>query len=63
MSDKQSLVIVESPAKAKTINKYLGKNYKVEANALAEFNEIQGVNSIDDLKLLQNTINYSKIND
>ncbi|HOV93184.1 MAG TPA: sugar phosphate nucleotidyltransferase [Candidatus Kapabacteria bacterium] len=39
------------------------KNYKVEANALAEFNEIQGVNSIDDLKLLQNTINYSKIND
>jgi DNA topoisomerase-1 len=29
---KQSLVIVESPAKAKTINKYLGSNFKVLAS-------------------------------
>src|SRR5690242_15609497 len=28
----RSLVIVESPAKAKTINKYLGKDYEVEAS-------------------------------
>jgi DNA topoisomerase-1 len=28
----RSLVIVESPAKAKTINKYLGRNYRVKAS-------------------------------
>lgn len=31
-SNKKNLVIVESPAKAKTIEKYLGRNYKVVAS-------------------------------
>ncbi len=29
---KKSLVIVESPAKARTINKYLGRGFKVMAS-------------------------------
>ena len=37
------LVIVESPAKAKTINKYLGSDYKV----LASFGHIRDLPSKD----------------
>jgi DNA topoisomerase-1 len=32
MADKKSLVIVESPTKARTIGKYLGKNYTVRSS-------------------------------
>src|SRR5437763_8659171 len=32
MASKKSLVIVESPAKANTINKYLGNDYVVKAS-------------------------------
>lgn len=32
MSTYKNLVIVESPTKAKTIDRYLGKNYKVVAS-------------------------------
>ena len=38
-----NLVIVESPAKAKTINKYLGKDYKV----LASYGHIRDLPSKD----------------
>lgn len=32
MTEKKKLVIVESPAKARTLSKMLGKNYKIEAS-------------------------------
>ena len=36
----KSLVIVESPAKAKTIGKYLGKNYTVKASLGTTFGDM-----------------------
>ncbi len=43
MSEHSSVVVVESPAKAKTINKYLGRDYKV----LASFGHIRDLPSKD----------------
>lgn len=45
---KKNLVIVESPAKAKTIEKYLGRSYKVVAS----------VGHIRDLKKSSMSINF-----
>ena len=49
---KKNLVIVESPAKAKTIEKYLGRNYKVLAS----------VGHIRDLKKSTMSIDFEKRN-
>ena len=49
---KKNLVIVESPAKAKTIEKYLGRNYKVMAS----------VGHIRDLKKSTMSINFGDMN-
>ena len=51
---KQSLVIVESPAKAKTIGKYLGKNYEVKA-CMGHLRDLQKSNlSVDvDMVLME----------
>ena len=42
----RSLVIVESPAKAKTINKYLGKNYVVRSS-IGHVRDLQGAPAAD----------------
>ena len=39
MATKKNLVIVESPAKAKTIGKYLGPDYVVKALSLIHISE------------------------
>jgi len=43
MSELESVVVVESPAKAKTINKYLGSNFKV----LASYGHVRDLPSKD----------------
>ena len=37
----KNLVIVESPSKSKTIEKYLGKDYKAEPNTIYVLNSIE----------------------
>ena len=49
-----NLVIVESPAKAKTINKYLGKDYKV----LASYGHIRDLPSKMVLLILKITFKW-----
>jgi DNA topoisomerase-1 len=56
--DKMKLVIVESPAKAQTINKYLGNDYKVIASVGHIRNLISKQGSVipeEDFKMLWET--------
>lgn len=41
----KNLVIVESPAKAKTIEKYLGRNYKVVAS-VGHIRDLKKINDV-----------------
>lgn len=52
---KKNLVIVESPAKAKTIEKYLGRNYKV----VASVGHIRDLKNQVCLLILKTTTNHS----
>ena len=52
---KKNLVIVESPAKAKTIEKYLGRNYKV----VASVGHIRDLKNLACLLILRTTMNLN----
>ena len=54
---KKNLVIVESPAKAKTIEKYLGRNYKV----VASVGHIRDLKNQVCLLILKTTTNLSTL--
>ena len=53
MTLADNLVIVESPAKAKTIEKYLGKKYKVIAS-MGHVRDYQEVKWVSTLKIITN---------
>ena len=53
-----NLVIVESPAKAKTINKFLGKDYMV----IASYGHVRDINHKKGIDVENNfTINYEEV--
>lgn len=54
----KSLVIVESPAKAKTINKYLGNNYVVKSSVghIRDLPTVGSASGVSIRRTVKNTI-------